>query len=478
MRFMISERRNLSLKAPKKLLHVFLLILAFAWTTSADAKAATNSETSHALNLSSSSNSSSLSSLAPTISNTSTVILSETELYDGSSWQPVSWTDASTGETAPSPSDYPDPLFGKWISEWKIVTGPTRDEFGWEYKTNRRRKRTWLRTYEIVSASDANKRATTRGAFAIMTSPFATAATSRRNVSPIAKLARSIRDSYNFKGFGLTFYKSLVFRQSFGMALRVPITFNFNLWEEHPSLPGVGASIAVYHPWVVCVFINISLRMEVIQWAMTTSVATVVYVTFWLVWTLLLRGLIVAGGALFFPVTRKFYQPAFPLAKPNWQGPDFSRSVEERLGMSWSWRFSKLRGFEHRVGYSHYFAHSLVALLKARNIQKIPSWMVRRVVAVGTGISGPIHDQPYITANGLLSLSGLYFSRRNRQVKTPSKIEESVAAALTVKQPMLDVAPDGENVSLDDDAATNAAIKSLPLAKLVPQSKSKSKVPS
>ena len=418
---------------------------------------------------------SSLSAGIATSTNTSTIILTETELYDGKAWQAVSWNEASTGDASPSPSEYPDPSDGNWISEWKIVTGTTRDEFGWDYKTNRKRRRTWIRTFETYNDKHASNRFKTWRASSGTPSTSVTASVApRTRVVPITRLARAIRESYNFKGFGLTVYKSLVFRHSFGVALRVPVTFNFNLWEEHPSLPSVGASVAIYHPWVVCLFVSTSLRMEVLQWAITTSVATVIYAVCWLLWTVLLRGLIVAGAAILFPVTRRLYQPTFPLAKPNWLGPEYSRSAEERLGISWSWRYSQARGYEFRTGYWHYFAHSMVALLKAWNVQRIPNWVVRRVAAVGTSISTPIPDQPFITANTLLSLSGIYFTGRSTEHKRRFKRDGDLATALKPIGSVMQIEED-TTAAADDDGTMDLSSKSLPTAKLL--SKTRSKIP-
>jgi hypothetical protein len=431
------------LKKPRRSLFCIGLFLLLNSSIGISDRPPSSSLHSNALPPSTSTLSSTVKRHNETTAATSTIILTETEVFDGQSWQAVSWTDATTGDPAPSPGDYPSSAVGNWISDWKIVTGTLRDEFGWDYKTNRLRKRTWIRTYEILPDAHGSKHR--RPTTALVHSSPATL--SRRPTAPVllSGWMQSVKDSYNFKGFGLTFYKSLVFRESFGLALRLPLTYNFNLWEQHPSLPTVGASLAVYHPWVICVFINTSLRMEVIQWAVTTSVATFVYVTCWMIWTVLLRGLLVAGSALLFPVTRRFYQPTFPLQQPNWHGPDYSRSVEERLGVSWSWRLSLARGYEYRFGCSHYLAHSLVALLKSWNIQRIPGWIVRRVAAIGTSVSGPIPDQPYMTASSLLSLSGLYFVKRNKGTsqKQPT-LEVSVTSALEELMPSSDDDDDEE----------------------------------
>lgn len=461
-----SHRKNLC-HVVKRLLNLCILfrlaVIVDASTTGSFPATSSYADNRH-------NNSPLVSSSATNNSTTCTVILTETELFNGNSWEEASWSDASTGEPAPSPTEFV--LYkGTWMSDWKIVTGTsTRDEFGWDYKTmnhQRMRRRTWIRTYEIIVEAEHKNTAitTTRRRKMTLLGP-AVFSSSIRRPSGLRWINKTLRDSYNFKGFGMTFYKSLVFRNSFGVALRLPLTYHFTLFEEHPSLPSIGASLAIYHPWVICLFINTSVRIEVIQWAITTLIASIVYIFCWLLWTLMLRGFLVAGSAVLFPVTRRLYQPTFPLRRPDgWQGPDYSRSVEERVGCAWSWRVSQARGYEYRVTYWHYFAYSLATLMKARNLKLIPSWVVRRVAAIGTSVSAPILDEPYMTANSLLSLSGIYFRKQKRDQRQ-SMLEETVKAALQADQ------DDGKQGGLEEEEEDESNIPAAPpqMVKVAPKS--------
>lgn len=364
---------------------------------------------------------------------TSSLVLQivETEVYDGRIWkapggssrsQSFRWTDTD-GEIAPSPDQWKG---YDWTSDWKIVTSPQRDEFGWEYEFQSRmpiRRRVWLRTYNAGTAIRRKKKG------------------KRSNVSKVVQL---VMDDFNFKGFGFTFYKSLVFLKSFGVAFRIPGVTNFNTWESHPSMPNFATSIAYYTPGTFVLFLNASVRYEWLQWVLTNTVSTIVYAAAWLVWTLLIRGLITAGSALLFPITRQLWlNPQLPLSSPDWRiPPAFSRAVEERLGCSWSWRVSLERGYEYRVSYWHYFAPTLVGLL--RGWKGVPAFLVRHAAAVGLSTSGPIPDEPYITSAALFALSGFYFSSR----KSPTS---TLASPVTIST--LDNLDDA---SAESDEATSA----------------------
>jgi hypothetical protein len=246
-----------------------------------------------------------------------------------------------------------------------------------------------------------------------------------------------IRDQFNFKGFGWTFYKSVLSVKSFGVAFRVPLTYNFNAWDQRRALPSITASAGVYYPFSAAVFLNASVRMEWIQWFLTTATSTVIYAVLWVLWTLFVRGWIVALSALLFPLTRKLYHEhhstAVPfMAPPNWKAPiPYSPTVEERLGWSYSWKWSRERGLERRTCVWHYYAPTVASLLQPSwRSQRpwsggsahpkplhlplwswsCPEWIIRRVAAVGLSTSCPIPDEPYFSCSALLSLSGYYFS--------------------------------------------------------------------
>ena len=248
---------------------------------------------------------------------------------------------------------------------------------------------------------------------------------------------QAIRDDFNFKGWGFSFYKSAVFKESFGAAVRLPLTINFDTWERHPALPSISLSVAAFYPGSATLSLNTSLRLEWIQW-LFHQVYVAVPAVLWSVLLVLLRGLALAVSALLFPVTRK------PLLLANTSGnseddrsnnnrsspwkrlrqerPQYSRTVEERLGVSLSWRVSRggVQGGEFRWSCWHYYA-PVVSRLWERCLPSqwvVPSWMARRSAAIGWSLSGPVkgtEEGVLIAPSGLMSFSGFYFRRPQLQ---------------------------------------------------------------
>ncbi|KAL9191172.1 hypothetical protein ACHAXT_000878 [Thalassiosira profunda] len=149
--------------------------------------------------------------------------------------------------------------------EWRIdMASESRDGFGWEYYVGRydglgRRRRRWVRSLKRVSAIPAvgKKQAGKQkkaGAPAKETKTHRTSA------------IRAMRDQYNFKGFGWSFYKSFVFARSVGAAFRIPLSANFDSYDKYLAAPYISSSTYFGFPWVVGTFLNASLPLEAIKW--------------------------------------------------------------------------------------------------------------------------------------------------------------------------------------------------------------------
>jgi len=153
------------------------------------------------------------------------------------------------------------------------MASQSRDGFGWEYYVGKydglgRRRRRWVRTLRRVSSSvpvssvaakkklmDAKKQ---KESSTTLTSKESVAKTHHPNVF------RAIRDQYNFKGFGWTFYKSFLFARSFGAAFRIPLSANFDFYDRHLAAPYISSSTYFGYPWVVATFLNASIPKEAI----------------------------------------------------------------------------------------------------------------------------------------------------------------------------------------------------------------------
>jgi hypothetical protein len=251
----------------------------------------------------------------------------------------------------------------------------------------------------------------------------------------IQKIHNFWMDEYNFKGLGFVLYKSLIARKgNYGMGIRIPITSNFGFWERRSHWPSITCSMAIYYPWLFVWTWNASVRMELIQWTcqiihhVVPAMATAMFV-------LVLRGLALAVSALLFPFTRKpllmtHQHPkkqttttatAVPAWKTIWeQGPRYSRTAEERIGISWNWRYTPT-SFELRKQIYHQYMPSIAALVnQVQNVLGgggggpeqnafLLDWIRRRSAAFGWSITGPVPDPGFIVSmTGALALSGFH----------------------------------------------------------------------
>jgi hypothetical protein len=258
-----------------------------------------------------------------------------------------------------------------------------------------------------------------------------------------------ISEDWNFKGFGITLLKSAVFRDAFGFAVRLPLTQNFASWERRPALPSISSSIAVFLPQLcLCLFLNISLRIEYLQSAFF-YIAHVVPSICTAILLVLLRGLALAISALLYPLTRT------PLLLATVAPGDKKRNIkgslglmgmipincealrrwkhsEERIDVSCSWRWSFERGYEFRIAYSHWYAVPVASLIEAvmpkkilptsvldtrsgiTLISKLMDWIPEHAAAIGLSFTGPVHNDKnglLVTASALLSLSSFYLTK-------------------------------------------------------------------
>jgi hypothetical protein len=124
-------------------------------------------------------------------------------------------------------------------------------------------------------------------------------------------ILRSIQEQYNFKGFGWSINKSLIFAHSIGATLRIPLSANFDCYEQYRAAPFISTGIYFGYPWAVATMLNASLPIEAlrwliagilykIQWGMAVMSAitrlcieVVVYVILWpwRVWSTLLKAM-------------------------------------------------------------------------------------------------------------------------------------------------------------------------------------------
>ncbi len=217
----------------------------------------------------------------------------------------------------PPPSQLPPPRGYEYSSDWKIdVTGKSKDELGWEYFIDQkegigRRRRRWLRTVSVLetssppsTTSEAKKTSSSssNSSSIIPKIPSAISKVSQQRTtsSPSTlkrstagarsirmpqkitpKIIKELQDSFNFKGYGLNLYKSLLYKNACGIGWRLPLTPNFEFMESRPYLPLVTSSVILYYPLRCSVNFNASLPVELFQWCIYAMLD-------WCLWSMLM----------------------------------------------------------------------------------------------------------------------------------------------------------------------------------------------
>lgn len=370
----------------------------------------------------------------------------ETEIWDGSKWQPAQWMDSLGEKAVSSPDDTPLPAkASKWTSGWKIVVGESKD--GWKYTWKRPhqgiRERIWLRTYEMKTKNTHAKRTKHSNENALTSSLETEEDSLVVREGPYFEMPQwmqAVRDDFNFKGFGWTFYKSLLRTSSAGVAFRFPITFNFDTFDRNPQLPSCSGSIAMYNnPWCLGLFLSVSFRLEFLQWFTRRLVEQMVAAVLWVFWILFVRNLGMCFSLLSYPVTHEWKHFAvvpeyvsYMWTRGGVEKPHYKRTVEERLGLSASWRVTQGKGFEFRRSCWHSVAPTLTSLWEESFVGKLflgnmepPAWLLRHSATFGLSTATPTPNEPYFSSNIILSLSGYYFKQRGmssrRNGLVPSK---------------------------------------------------------
>jgi len=353
-----------------------------------------------------------------------------------------------------------------FTSDWKIdvtaTSTTTKDTLGWEYwyqhGVGGRRRRRWLRTMvkiekPVIATNNSTKTTmtktrtagnvtattTTSGTKVIkspaLSSPTTTITTAKKRTKIQAATAKTRRkkystslpqklfDSYNFKGFGWSFYKSIIFPSSFGIALRIPLSINWDWYERHPYLPSFTSAIGLYYPYTIALLVSASLPMEVVKFVFNLCVVHTIFVLRW-VWCIysmsvevflrfvfvmplwIVRSFVWKVCNVLVPSLPSFsssfsklflqnyyvakiqkillYQnhkkdnkkkslssssksirllgQTLPPLKPTIPSMTYSSDIVERVGMSMSWRYKKTKGYEFRISYWHVYLPTIIFL--------------------------------------------------------------------------------------------------------------------
>lgn len=408
------------------------------------------------------------------------------------------WTTSPTAaedeeKILPPPQLLP-PTGYDYTSEWKIdVTGSSsiRDELGWEYfihNSNRRRRRRWVRGIALTTYEGPSHSESTKSIISIMPAIFNRTSSSLKDIS-ISKYVRkkvikTLQDSFNFKGYGITLNKSILRRQNCGITLRLPLTNHFEFFETRPWLPLLTSTCALYFPVRGTFSLNASLPVAYLRFALLTLYDNFIFFACF-VWYAITKtimsdiigimilsnlgkilgfgkagvkdkevkydqeGNIIDDEKFIFSWIEMFQKyPSLPKKRVM----KYSTQISERLGVSFTWRCSKGRGVDFKFSWWHSFLPTIqhmgdiissTTLMKqlAENNPQIASymtvsdWLRQKVGSLGIVWGGFNDEPPLYTCNAALSLSGFYYG--GESLKSLSSLPKKLFMPLSPRNPSI-----------------------------------------
>ena len=378
------------------------------------------------------------------------------------------WTNEK-GFASVSPPEVVSPEGWEFLGDWKIVvkSSNNNDSKGWEYQFQylqpAKRRRIWLRSL-TQSSAPIRKKSRSQSSQLIPKTQQTKTKVERIRVNSITRTTKRIRDDWNFKGLGFNLYKSFIFPSSIGIAVRLPLTINFDTLDRNPALPTIASSACLYFPPMIGGFLSCSVHVEWVKWVFQCIAALIPRIILCFVYRLVFPILWMAASMLLFPI--KHILPSRPTKIPNkswWTGgniskPYYNPEKSERIGCSLSYRWSKRLGYEWRISYWHAYLPTLLvyqqflsrlqervrsstlytAIINSKSSDtystvsstemsstssssattksKPIDWWRKHFASLGVSTSGPIPDTPPISCSANLSLSGLYWGSRKKKL--------------------------------------------------------------
>lgn len=350
------------------------------------------------------------------------------------------WQQKNQNLPSLSPSELQPPEGFHFVGDWKIVVPQaSRDSKGWEYTfrylQQPRRRRIWLRTLQQIPSrqqqSTLSHLATDDTKSTALTS---TGRRKRHGQHSLPMLVRRIRDDWNFKGYGISLYKSFIFPTSLGIALRLPLSSNFISWDQRPELPSISSSLGLYYPWTIAGFLSASIHVEWIKYTLTRWTRAIWRILVWFAYSVVLQGITIGLSICLYPFLRRLHRLPILPSPPSIPRPRYGSEISERVGVSLSYRWSQSRGFEGRVSYWHSYLPTLLVYQTVwTNLLKRfyydhqrwrplddprMEWWQKHFAAVGTSLSGPIPSPPHVSFSAVASLSGFYWTTKTMTTST------------------------------------------------------------
>ena len=252
-------------------------------------------------------------------------------------------------------------------------------------------------------------------------------------------------EDYNFKGFGMSFYKSMLFLKSAGVSFRMPILGNWDRWDSNPALPCVNGMISIYlFPFSISVALTSSVRMEAIKYLVRKTLTKTKYSIQYVLYQFI-RSFYILFSTVLYPVHGKWFEPALPIMSSEEPSTPihYKANIQERLGMSMRYGWSMTRGWHTRTSYWHYYMPTIAFMQQvlreklymskktSRDADKYSTneadtWLSKHFAGLGTDTGATSEADPFATC--VLSLSGFYIqhlTKKNKKTATTSPFSKA-----------------------------------------------------
>eukprot|EP00980_Cylindrotheca_fusiformis_P012859 scaffold3170_cov128-Cylindrotheca_fusiformis.AAC.19 len=292
-----------------------------------------------------------------------------------------------------------------------------------------------------------------------MTLPRTTTTTTTLNEYFVSNNNKNLSSSFQFKGFGVSLYKSLSnFKGGAGIGLKVPLLGNWKWWDQRQQyLPSTTLTIGMYlFPFRLAIGVSTSMDVRGLKSGISSVGSTlirIIYQAFSMLLSIVFYPLInsssssstAAAAKREASTMMKKDTTAFITRTTNKMLPSQDDApaaaaaaiVQELVGCSMWYRWSPTKGFHTRVNYWYAYLPSLHRILgglatssnnKTPN-KILPEWLNANQASIGTDAC--ITPGEGLSFTGILSLSGLLHRQHHHHHLNilPNKIQLSERTA-------------------------------------------------
>lgn len=252
-------------------------------------------------------------------------------------------------------------------------------------------------------------------------------------------------EEFNFKGFGLSLYKSFQAFSKCGFALRVPVFSNLDWWDSQPALPSVNLMFCLYFPFKLSFGISSSIDIQAVKWTTQRSFAHLLdffemIVKYVVVYLSAILSLAKVQQHQHFQEEKTTKVEKHKVQHPK---PQYKTDIQERLGCTMWYKYSLQKGFHNNMSLWHMYLPTLRACQRVFNFKSIP--FNQYFPSIGSDTTF-VPNKLYLT--GLFSLSGLHLPSRKKTNK--AKTTSPASPEQVVVRPVVKLLPLEKTIACKD----------------------------